>query len=169
MKRKTLCILIALAVLSLSALLIANHVEVIFAKIASTLNGTPMTITLARDAYDTIKTLDIQELRDNWGDHEGKFVRFTGIVAIANPAFQAKWVEDVVKDPQVEWLILAGDPHVEVYTRDAQHHPETYEQGQKYQFTGFLIKYSEYNPKNKRGYTNLRIYAFDIRHLDEAD
>ena len=169
MKRNILCITIALMVLSLSALLLARPPLFIFDGFYSTLNGSPIHVTLATDGREPLKTIDIQELRDNWAAHEGKFVRFTGIVAIANPAFQAKPLEDVVKDPKVERLILAGDPHVEVYIRDAQRQPETYEQGQTYQFAGFLIKYDEYNPKNKRGYTNLRVYAFDIRKPPETE
>ena len=166
MKRNILCILIALMVLSLSALLLAHHVLFIFAEIASTLNGEPITVTLAK-AYLPVKAIDIQELRDNWKDHDGKFVQFTGSVALIKPAFYTRVLEDVVQKAQVEQLILAGDPHVEVYIRDAQRQPETYEQGQTYEFAGFLIKYDKYNPRKRRSYTNLRVYAFDIQPLAE--
>ena len=162
MNRKTLCILIALMVLSISACLLANHVEVIFAKIASILNGTPMTVTLAKDAYKPVKTMNIRELQQKWKDHDRKFVRFTGTVAYIRPAPRTE------TDP-VERLILVSDPSIDVYPLDAETPPETYKEGDTYEFTGFLVQYEEHKRNQLDGRLILRLYAFDIRHLDEAD
>ena len=170
MKRNILCIVIALMVLSLSALLLANHVEVIFAKIESTLNGVPMTATLARDASEHVKTLDIRELQQNWKDHERKFVRFTGKVEHVETYLQTKqvWKLELAGD------ISAGDTPVEVYPLDAPGLPETYELGQTYEFTGFLIRYTGTIPALKRFLPMMRVYAFQIQKpieeaLNEAD
>ncbi len=163
MNRNIICILIALMVLSISAILIANHVEVI-AKIASTLNGTPMTVTLAGDADDTIKTLDLKELRDNWADHDRKFVRFTGTVVF------------VQKDPRTEKvrrLTLKGNT-THVYPLDAQDLllarllPETYELGNTYEFTGLLIRDGEHAPTPNSRNVTLRIYAVQANNLGKA-
>ena len=171
MKRNILCIVIALMVLSLSALLIAGPVLYIFAEITSTLNGEPITVTLAKDVYKPFQTLDIQELRDNWADHDGKFVRFTATVAsiwtVSPATVLANFPPIDVKN--VERLILARDPRVEVYTRDAQPQPETYQRGETYQFTGFLVQHEKHRPNQQHGLPILRLYAFQIRHLDAAD
>ena len=171
MKRNIICIAIALMVLSLSALLLANPVLYIFAEITSTLNGEPITVTLAKDVYKPFQTLDLKELRDNWADHDGKFVRFTATVAsiwtVSPATVLANFPPIDVKN--VERLILARDPRVEVYTRDAQPQPETYHRGQTYEFTGFLVQHEEHRPNQQNGALTLRVCAFQSRHLEEAD
>ena len=158
MKRNIICILIALMVLSLSALLIANPVLYIFAEITSTLNGEPITVTLAKDVYKPFQTLDIQELRDNWKDHDGKFVRFTGTVEHVETYLQTKQVWKL----ELAGNIAAGDTPITVYPLDAPGLPETYELGQTYEFTGFLIRYPGTIPALKF-IPMMRVYAFQIR------
>ena len=165
MKRNIICILITLMVLSLSALLIANPVLYIFAEITSTLNGEPITVTLAKDVYKPFQTLDIQELRDNWKDHDGKFVRFTGKVEHVETYLQTKqvWKLELAGD------ISAGNTPIAVYPLDAPGLPETYELGQTYEFTGFLIRYTGTIPALKRFLPMMRVYAFQIRHPAEKE
>ena len=171
MKRNIICILIALMVLSLSALLLARPPWFIFDGFYSTLNGSSIHVTLATDGREPLTTIDLQELRDNWADHDGKFVRFTGTVAsiwtVSPATVLANFPPIDVKN--VERLILARDPRVEVYTRDAQPQPETYHRGQTYEFTGFLVQHEEHRPNQQNGALTLRVYAFQSRHLEEAD
>ena len=163
MKRNILCIVIALIVLSISALLIAREPETqFFGWFDSTLNGTPIQVSLnTRRQVDPIQPMSRQELEDNWADHEGKFVRFTGVVALAGPEPQTE---------PVQRLTLAGFV-TDVYILNAQSPalPKTYERGQTYEFKGFLIKCKQTGPSQKHADTRLRIYAFQIRHLDAAD
>ena len=170
MNRKTLCILIALMVLSISALLVASPVWFISkkAEFGSTLNGVPVWVEfyVRGDKY-LVKTMDIRELRKNRADHVGRFVRFTAVVGFVERDFQTG---------QVQLLTLGGNPYVEVYplvdsqVDDSQaQHPETYERGQTYEFTGFLVRYEKHAPNQKSGHTILRIYTFEIRHLDEKE
>lgn len=163
MKRNIICILIALMVLSISALLIAHPVIYLMTTIASTLNGEPMTVTLALYAK-SMKTLDFQELRDNWADHDRKFVQFTGTVVF------------VQKDPRTEKvrrLTLKGNT-THVYPLDAQdlllarRLPETYELGNTYEFIGLLIRDGEHAPTPNSRNVTLRIYAVQADNLGKA-
>lgn len=160
MKRNIICILIALMVLSISALLIAGLGMFIFDGFFSTLNGVPIHVALATDDREPFKTIDIQELRDNWEEHDGKFVRFTGIVGYVDTDFRTE---------QLQKLHLQGYPYVYVYPLDAPDLPETYKKGQTYEFTGFLVQYEEHQPNRQDGLPIHRVYACDIRHVDEAD
>ena len=163
MKRNIICILIALMVLSLSALLLASDVVLIrtVAEVGSDLNGVPIHIKIYERARDThvIKTMSHQELRDNWADHDGKFVRFTGKVEHVETYLQTKqvWKLELAGD------IPAGDTPITVYPLDLVNPPETYERGQKYEFTGLLMRYTGTIPALKRFLPMMRVYAFQIR------
>ena len=162
MKRNIICIAIALIVLSISALLIAREPETHnFGWFDSTLNGTPIQVSLnTRRQVDPIQPMSYQELQDNWADHDGKFVRFTGVVTLAWPAPERE---------QVQRLTLAGFA-TDVYLLNARSPalPKTYERGQTYRFTGFLIRCETAEPQ-KKGDVGLRLYAFDIRHIEEQE
>ena len=154
MKRNILCILIALMVLSLSALLIARPPWFIFDGFYSTLNGSSIHVTLATDGREPLTTLDLKELRDNWADHDGKFVRFTGVVGFVDTDFRTE---------QLRKLHLQGYPYVYVYPLDAPGLPETYQRGELYEFTGFLVRYEKHTPNQQNGLPILRVYAVDIQ------
>ena len=163
MNRKIICIVIALLVLSVSAIIVASPVWFISTKaeFGSTLNGFPVWVEfrVRSDKY-LISTMDIQELRENWGDHVGRFVRFTGVV---------ESVKTGLRTGKVRWLTLEGDPFVDVYLPDSRKLPETYELWHKYEFTGFLTRYEAHTEYKKSGYAKMRVYAFAIRHLGETD
>ena len=164
MKRNIICIVIALAVLSISALLIGDEPPQtqFFGWFDSTLNGTPIQVRLnARRQVDSIQPMSHQELQDNWEEHDRKFVRFTAVVGFVWTDFRTE---------QVQRLTLKGFT-TDVYPLNAQSPalPRTYERGHKYKFTGFLTRCEQTAEQQKHGYTKLRIYAFDIRHLGEAD
>lgn len=57
----------------------------------------------------------------------------------------------------------------EVYPLDSPNLPTEYERGHKYEFTGFLIRYERHSKFSKSGSVMNRVYAFEIRHLGEAD
>ena len=157
MKRKTLCIVIALMVLSLGAILVAN--PNILGEFSSTLNGVPVQVTLSPQGDDPIKTMRARDLRTGWSDHVGRFVRFTGVVEFAQTGSRTKKVRRLTLE----------DYTTDVYPLDAPNLPETYERGHKYEFTGFLIRYEQHAEYKKSGYAKMRVYAFEIRHLGEAD
>lgn len=162
MNRNIICIVIALTVLSISAYLIASDVVLIrtVAEVGSDLNGVPIHITIYERARDThvIKTMSHQELQDNWEEHDRKFIQFIGRVDHVTTEPQTK---------QVQRLTLKGLT-THVYLLDLMTPPITYEQGQTYQFTGFLIRCETAEPQ-KKGNVGLRLYAFDIRHVDEIE
>ena len=153
MKRKTLCIIIALTVLSISAIIGAKERFHIYGRFSSTLNGVPVwgRITLFPSA-ESIKAMRTEDLVENWADHEGRFVRFTGVVESVETGFQTE---------KVRRLTLKGDT-IDVYPPDSRHVPETYERGHKYEFTGFLIRYEEHAEFKKDRYPKIRVYAFGI-------
>ena len=159
MNRNIICIVIALAVLSISALLIAGPGLFIFDGFFSTLNGVPIHVTLAADTSEPLTTLDLKELRDNWADHDGKFVRFTGIVGDVDTDFRTE---------QLRKLHLQGYPYVYVYPLDLRTPSKTYKLG-KYEFTGFLVRYEEHVPNQQDRLPILRVYASDIRLVHAAD
>ena len=160
MKRNIICIAIALMVLSLSALLLARPPWFIFDGFYSTLNGSSIHVTLATDGREPLTTLDLKELRDNWADHDGKFVRFTGVVGFVDTDFRTE---------QLRKLHLQGHPTVHVYPLDAPGNPETYQQGQTYEFTGFLVQHEEHQPNRQDGLPILRVYACDIQKPLETE
>ena len=157
MNRKTLCIIIALMVLSISALLVAN--PNILGGFSSTVNGVPVQVTLSPQGEEPIKTMRARDLRTGWADHVGKFVRFTGIVEYAEKSFRTEKIRRLTLE----------DYRTEVYPLDSPNLPETYERGHKYEFTGFLMRYEAHAKFKADGYAKNRVYAFEIRHLGEAD
>ena len=65
-------------VLSIRAILVAN--PNIPGEFSSTVNGVPVQVTLSPQGEEPIKTMRARDLRTDWADHVGKFVRFTGVV-----------------------------------------------------------------------------------------
>ena len=156
---RRLCIMTALMVLSLGALLVAN--PNILGEFSSTLNGVSVQVTLSPQGDEhVINTMRIRDLRKDWDQHVGRFVRFTGV---AN-----HWFSSLTTAPS-GLILLEGYPSVEVVPLDVPNLPETYEQGHKYEFTGFLMRYDGHAKFKENGYFSLRLYAFEIRHLGEAD
>lgn len=160
MNRKTLCIIIALMVLSISALLVAN--PNILGGFSSTVNGVPVQVTIAQEAETDahIQTMRLRDLQKDYNLHTGKFIRVTGIAEFALPASRTN---------KVQYISLEGDDLVYVHPLDAPNLPTEYHRGHKYEFTGFFTRQEEHAQFSKRGVTTLRIYAFEIRHLGEAD
>ena len=163
MKRNILCIVIALMVLSLSAIHIAKPATILFAAFESTLNGEPINVTLSQDNEKlkeqySVKTIDFQELQDNWADHDRKFVQFTGTVA---------FVQKEPRTEQVQRLTLTGYT-THVYPLEAPDLPETYELGHTYEFTGLLIRDEEHAPNQNSRNVKLRIYAVKAEALGKA-
>lgn len=210
MNYKTLCIVTALIILSIGALLIAKPsilgavepeitgdvnrdgvvnildlVEVAsqfgeqgeqgehaadVGKFQSTLNDVPVKVTISPQDnadVDTIRSRDLQ--RDYW-DHNGRFVRFTGVVDYVSEG-RLDWSDP--KSPEVvHSLRLEGYPSIYVYLLDAPNVSilsEAYQTGHKYEFTGFFIAHEAHAEWSKDGFTRIRVYAFEIRHLGEAD
>ena len=128
-------------------------------RFSSTLNGVPVEVTLARVGSVSIKTMRARDLRRNWMDPVGKFVRFTGVVEFTQTGFRTEKIRRLTLE----------DYTTDVYPLDAPNLPETYERGHKYEFTGFLIRYEAHAKFKKDGYVKNRVYAFEIRHLGEAD
>lgn len=206
MNYKTLCIVTALIILSIGALLVAKPsilgavepeitsdvnrdgvvdildlVEVAsqfgetgeqavdVAEFQSTLNGVPIKVTISPQDnadIDTIRARDVQ--RDHW-DYNGRFVRFTGVVDYVHKTYP----NPLDLQSEVVWsLRLEGYPSIYVYLLDAPNVsilPEAYQTGHKYEFTGFFMRYEKHAEWSKSGFTRIRVYAFDIRHLGEAD
>ncbi len=158
------CIVIALMVLSVSAILVAREPIVHFSQgFSSTLNGVPVQVRLfARgrgEEHVWIKPMRFRELQQNWDQYVGRFVRFTGVAGLVETSFRTK---------QVRKITLEGNV-VDVYPLDVPNPPETYERGHKYEFTGLLIRCESHAEYKKSGYVKMRVYAFEIRHLGEAD
>ena len=200
MTRRILCIVIALMVLSLGAILVAVEPELTgdvnrdgvvnildLVEVASQfgeqgepattaanvglfqndLNGLPVNVTLSPLENAEVETVRARDLRANLWDNDGRFVRFTGVI---------EYVETYVTDwtafpfpEEVDQLWLEGYPFIRVRPMDLPKHPEAYQSGQKYEFTGFLAAYRRHAEFEKTGYTTMRVYAFQIRHLGEAD
>ena len=164
MNRKTLCVVIALMVLSVSAIvgarerLFVNH-----GLFSSTLNGVPVSVSLSEvGSASFIEPMRARDLRRNWAEHDGRFVNFTGRVENVNlPTFIGSDSDRI--------LTLEGTPTIEVYPLDALRLPETYHEGDEYEFTGFLIRYEGHAENQKSGTAKMRVYAFEIWHLGEAD
>ena len=147
------CIVIALMVLSISAIIGAKERFHIAGWFSSTLNGVPVqgSITLFPSA-ESIKAMRTEDLVGNWAAHEERFVRFTGVVESVETGFRTE---------KVRRLTLEDDT-IDVYPLDSRYVPETYERGHKYEFTGFLIRYEEHAEFKKDGYPKIRVYAFGI-------
>ena len=157
MKRNIIYILIALAVLSSCEYIIGELPWQQIAVFNSTFNKVPINVTLDRMGHDiAFEAMDIKELWKYSDIYEGQFVRFTGTVNF-----------DFTENKQLQRIQLSGYPFVDVYPLDLPNPPKTYERGETYEFTGFLVQYEEHEPNQPRGETKLRLYAFDIRPLAE--
>lgn len=200
MKRKTLCIVIALMVLSIGAILVAVEPELTgdvnrdgivnildLVEVASQfgeqgepantaanvgqfqndLNGLPVNVTLSPLENAAVETVRARDLRANLWDNDGRFVRFTGVVDFVSTSV-TDWT--VIPFPkEVHELWLEGYPSIRVRPMDLPKLPEAYQSGQKYEFTGFLAAYTRHAEFEKTGFSTMRVYAFEIRHLGEAD
>ena len=170
MNRKTLCIVIALMVLSISAIVGAGQRILGLGGFASTLNGVPVEVILARqfgESSELIKTMRAGDLQRNWAEHDGRFVNFTGRVENVSSSIFSGSAR--VGSDSDRILTLEGTPTIEVYPLDAPRLPETYHEGDEYEFTGFLIRYEGHAENQKSGTAKMRVYAFEIWHLGEAD
>lgn len=166
MKPKTLCILIALMVISLSACLIGEMPWQEIAVFNSTFNKVPIDVTLTRMGHELpFEAMDIQELLKYSDIYEGQFVRFTGTVNFDFTDSRNKQLQRI----ELADYSVAGYPTVNVYPLDLLNPPETYERGETYEFTGFFVQYKEHRTNQLEGQPILRVYAFDIRHLDEKE
>ena len=207
MNYKTLCIVTALIILSIGALLIAKPsilgavepeitgdvnrdgvvnildlVEVAsqfgeqgeqgehaadVGKFQSTLNDVPVKVTISPQDNADVDTI---RARDVWsGSPDGRFVRFTGVVDYVKKTRLD--LLDFESPEVVHSLSLEGYP-IDVYPLDAPNVsilPEAYQTWHKYEFTGFLVRYVGHADFSSSGWRKLRVYAFDIRHLGEAD
>ena len=162
MNRKIICIVIALLVLSISAIIGAKEISLILGRFSSTLNGVPVQVKMFRQGKGTITTMRTEDLVENLADYDGRFVRFTGRVENnSSPIFIGP-----VRDRK---LTLEGPPLIEVYPLDAPNLPAIYHEGDEYEFTGFLMRYESHAEFKKSGYAKMRVYAFEIRHLREAE
>lgn len=162
MNCKTLCIVIALMVLSLSAIIGADRLFITHGQFSSTLNGVPVRVSLAEvGSASIIEKMHARDLQNNWAEHEGRLVRFKG--RVENNSSPISIGPD--KDRK---LTLEGAPLIEVYPLKASRLPAIYHEGDEYEFTGFLIRYEEHAEHQKSGNAKMRIYAFHIRHLKEA-
>ena len=151
MTRKTLCIVIALMVLSVGAIIGAN--PSILGGFSSTLNGVPVQVTISRQDNGTIPTMRSRDLWTDWTAYVDKYVRVTGVVKNLYKVTRGR------NAGKVRFLILEGDKPVDVRLLDAPNLPAEYHLGHKYEFTGFMML--------DQG--RMRIYAHEIRHLGEAE
>ena len=159
MKGKIICIVIALMVLSIGAIIGAERVFTTYGRFSSTLNGHPVRVTVGRAGSLYIEPMHARDLRNNWAEHEGRLIRFTGRVEYAEKSSRTKKVR----------RLRLEDYTTEVYPLDAPDLPKTYERGHKYEFTGFLIREEPCAEFKKDRDAINRVYAFQIRHLGEAD
>ena len=162
MKGKTLCIVIALMVLSIGAITGAERIFLSEVRFSSTLNGVPVWVSVAQvGSASIIEKMRARDLRNNWAEHEGRLVRFTGVVENnSSPIFIGPDSDRI--------LTLEGAPAIEVYPLKTSHLPAIYHEGDEYEFTGFLIRHEAHAEHQKSGNAKMCVYAFEIRHLGEA-
>ena len=130
----------------------------------STLNGVPIKVTISPQDNADVDTI---RARDVWhASPDGRFVRFTGVVDYVKKTRLD--LLDFQSPEVVRSLSLEGYP-IDVYPLDAPNLPEEYQTWHKYEFTGFLMRYVSHADFSSSGYSKLRVYAFKIRHLGEAD
>ena len=176
MKGKTLCIVIALMVLSLGAILVAN--PGIFGEFQIKLNGvSPIKVTLTRLAGRHMGVYTTESLRK--GALEGTVVHFTGVIAEADTGYGFQFDDDVfsvsskdVRKLRIRWTLqdaFERKPLIEVYPLDAPNLPEEYQPGDKYEFTGFLMRYEAHLENSKCGWETLRVYAFRIQREESEE
>ena len=127
----------------------------------SDLNGLPVKVTISPQDNADVNTMRARDLQKNYGDHGGRFVRFTGVVDEAYEPIE------FFKEPAL--LVLEGYPRIYVTPLDAPNLPEVYQTGHKYEFTGFLVDYIGHADFSSIGNATMHVYAFEIRHLGEAD
>lgn len=170
MKRNIICIVIALAVLSSCAYLIGDQPWQEIADFQSTFNKVPISVLLYRPGHERpFKAMDIQELLKYSDIYDGQFVRFTGTVDFDFTDSHIKQLRRIKLSGYPYDPLLSGYTIVNVYPRNLLNPLETYERGQKYEFTGFLVRYEEHMENMPKGQPTLRLYAFDIRHVDEKE
>ena len=200
MTSRILCIVIALMVLSLGAILVAVEPELTgdvnrdgvvnildLVEVASqfgeqgepattaanvgqfqnNLNGLPVNVTLSPLENAEVETVRSRDLRANLWDNDGRFVRFTGVVEYVRTSV-TDWTAFPFTE-EVNELWLEGYPSIRVRPIDLPKRPELYQSGQKYEFTGFLVAYERHAEFDRNGFSTMRVYAFEIRHLGEAD
>ena len=143
--------------LSISAILIAN--PNLLGQFQSTMNGVPVQVTIAPQENTHIQTMRLRDLRKDYDAHVGKIVRVTGVAKFAH----------LSRTNKVQEISIEGEDLGYVHPLDAPNLPTEYHRGHKYEFTGFLMKYESHAQFRKRGAITIRIYAFEIRHLGEAD
>ena len=73
MTSRILCIVIALMVCSIGAILVAN--PGIVGEFQSTLNGVPIKGTISLQDNVQVNTMRYRDLLQDWGEHVGRFVR----------------------------------------------------------------------------------------------
>ena len=151
MTRKTLCIVIALMVLSVSAILVAN--PGILGEFSSTLNGVPVQVTISRQDNGTITTMRMEDFLENGEDYDKRFVRFTGIVKSVDWSGSKKVALNLA-----DWDNYKVGVDLFVHPLDSPHLPTEYQEFHVYEFTGFVVAYTRLVE------TNVLVYAFEIRH-----
>ena len=154
MKGKIICIVIALMVLSIGAIIGAERVFTTYGRFSSTLNGVPVEVTVGRAGSVYIEPMHARDLQNNWEDHVGKFVRFRGTVRSIG----------VSESEQAELSV----GNFTVYPLDAPYLPEV-QPGHEYEFTGFFVADNVLELGGVVAHGFLGVYAFKIRHLGEAD
>ena len=73
MTSRILCIVIALMVCSIGAILVAN--PGIVGEFQSTLNGVPIKVTISPQDNVQVNTMRYRDLLQDWGEHVRRFVR----------------------------------------------------------------------------------------------
>ena len=160
MKGKIICIVIALMVLSIGAIIGAERL-ITYWHFSSTLNGVPVEVSVGRVGAVYIEPMHARDLRHNWAEHEGRLVRFTGVVENnSSPIFIGPDSDRI--------LTLEGAPTIEVYPLKTSDLPAIYHEGDEYEFTGFLKRHEAHAEHQKSGNAKMHVYAFEIRHLREA-
>ena len=154
---RKICIVIALMVLSISAIVGADQRILDVGRFSSTVNEVPVEVILAQHGSEPIKRMRARDLRTDWGDHLRKIVRFTGVVDSVE-------IGSLIDNPLNHSLWLRLEDEVTgVYPLDVPDLPETYERGHTYEFTGFLIRDERLAEFKKDAYPKNHVYAFQIR------
>ena len=161
---RKICIVIALMVLSISAILVAN--PGILGGFSSTLNGVPVQVAISLQGNGTITTMRTEDLLENWADSNERFVRFTGTVKSVTSF-------DTGSDRLEIYVGAEAEVQVFVYPLDAPHLPMEYQEQHVYEFTGFFVNTSEEDELDRalgrEDAALLRVYAFEIRHHGEGE
>ena len=174
MKGKIICIVIALMVLSIGAIIGAN--PNILGGFSSTLNGVPVQVTISRQGNGTITTMSAEDLVENAAniDYGEQFVRFMGVVLSIDRRGSKKVVLRLENSLSPDWTSDTAEHdelyvHLTVHSLDSPHLPMEYQEGHVYEFTGFLTRYTNVVIVGKPPIHELYIYAFEIRHHGLGD